>query len=181
MAVLVERWRKRDPYLVDVEGLCGFISEMTANMQILEDFKKDASVLDWANNNIQRKKYACIHAVFTYPSKDDPARYSGLYSVSLMGMNYLQFLDLKEGRESKGGRFLCIEIMHEETLGYDPERPHVKGNFSLHSYYDADWNPIEKPRMMKAVEKHLSRVSRWYGSPTKMKTEPYPTPPLWEE
>jgi len=177
--LLVYEWRKTDPYLLDAEGFIKFISDMTMKIQKLEELKQEASILDWANRHIQRKKYACISAVFTYPCKDDPTRYSGLYSVPLA--DYLQFLGLKERSEKKGSRFLCIDIMHEETSDHHPERPHVKGTFPLHTFYDADWNPIEKPKMMKKIEKHLSRVSAWYSSSTKMETEPYPTPPVWED
>jgi len=176
--LLVDEWRKIDPYLLDAEGFTKFISDITVKIQKLEDLKQETSILDWANNNIQRKKYACISAVFTYPCKDDPTRYSGLFSSPLT--DYLQFLELKEKTEKKGSIFLCIDVMHEETLDHDPERPHVKGTFSLHTFYDADWNQIEKPKMMRKIEKHLSRVSRWYSSLTRMEAEPYPTPPVWE-
>lgn len=179
--LLVNEWRKTDPYLLDAEGFIKFISDVTEKFQKLEELKRDASILEWANNNIQRKKYACISAVFAYASKDDPTRCSGLYSTPLTDIDYLQFLELKETRKEIGGRFLCIEVMHEETLDHDPERPHTKGTFPLHTFYDADWNPIEKPKMMKKIEEHLSRVSSWYSSPTRMEAEPYPTPPVWED
>ena len=174
---LVQEWKKRDPYLLDDEGYLRFLNDLLARIQKLEEWQKDASILDWAHDNIQRKKYAAIGAVFAYQNRE--GRYIGLTSTSITSMNYLQVLELIKEREKQ--RFLCIEIMHEKILDHDPERPHVKGTFSLHTYYDIDLNQIEKPLMMKKIEKHLSKVSRWYSSPTKMETEPYPTAPLWEE
>jgi len=177
--LLVQEWKKTDPYLLNAEGYLEFLEDLLPKMLKLEEWQKDASILDWAHDNIQRKKYAAIGAVFTYRNRE--GRYSGLMLTSITSMNYLQVLELTKEREGQHYRFSCIEIMHEEILDHDPERPHIKGTFSPHTYYDVNLNRIEKPGMMKKIEKHLSKVSRWYSSPTKMETEPYPTPPLWDE
>ena len=177
--LVVQEWKKRDPYLLDFEGYLEFLDDLLRKMQKLEGWQRDASILDWAHDNIQRKKYATVGAVFAYCNRE--GRYSGLMLTSITSINYLQVLDLIKERERQHYTFLCIEIIHEKILDHDPERPHVKGTFSLHTYYDINLNQIEKPLMMKKIEKHLSKVSRWYSSPTKMETEPYPTAPLWEE
>ena len=175
---LVREWRRIDPYLLDVDGYLEFLDKMRK----LEDWQKDVSILDWAHNNIQRKKYATIGAAFA--DCNEEGRSSGLILTPITDINYLQVLELVRERRAEGLRFLCIDIIHEEIFeifDHDPERPCVKVTFGLHSYYDINLNQIEKPLMMKKIEKHLSKVSRWYSSPTKMETEPYPTAPLWEE
>ena len=63
---LVQEWKKRDPYLLDDEGYLEFLHDILPKMQKLEGWQRDASILDWAHDNIQRKKYAAIGAVFAY-------------------------------------------------------------------------------------------------------------------
>lgn len=170
---LLEEWKKHDPLLTDPEGFQRFFTRAQCLQELqsqLTTWKKD----EWGPKEI--KKYRGIWAEFATRDNENPRRFNGLFSIPVNDLT--RFEEIKKKLEAKGDMFLCFQVMHEETLDHDPERPHIKGTFSKYDYYDYNWEPISKPPFMKEIEKHLNRVSRWYNRGQK-ENEPYPTAPLW--
>lgn len=170
---LVQEWKKHDPLLSDLDGFQRFVERHQRFQELY------VQLTTWYPNGggpKEIKKYRRIGAVFASPSKDDPLRYSGLSYVPVS--NLVAFEGLKKKCESWGDLFLCFDVMHEENLDHDPDRPHIKGTFCKYTYYDYDWQPIPKPDFLKQVEQHLNRVSRWYDRGLEQKGVPYPAPPF---
>lgn len=172
-AKLLKEWKKHDPFLEDIEGFQRFV-ERVQRFEELDSQTTTWNEGEWGPKEI--KKYRGIWAVFAMESNFLPGRFSGLLSTPIDDL--ISFDKTKEKTESHGDRFLCFQVMHEKALDHHPERPRIKGTFSIHDYYNLDWESIPKPEMLKKIDKHLSRVSRWYNKPKE--NEPYPTPPLWE-
>ena len=170
---LLEEWKKHDPFLTDLEGFQRFV-ERVQRFEELHSQTTTCNEDGWGPKEI--KKYRGIWAVFACRTKEDPRRFCGLF---FQPIDDLTTFDYTKGKyEKRGDIFLCFQVMHEKTLDHHPERPHIKGTFAMYDYYNYDWEPIPRPEMMKKIEKHLNRVSRWYNK--HKENEPYPTPPLWE-
>jgi len=170
---VVKFWKKSDPFLTDIEGFQKFVERVQKFRELYAEVTtwKELGVVD------EKRKYRRIDAVFGHEAPKQPRRFCGLFYMPIN--NFLTFEEAKRRIEKHGDRFICFDIMHEELLDHDPERPHVKGCFSKHSYYNYDWEPIEKPEIIKKIERHLRRVSNWYSSGAPLKGESCPTPPLW--
>jgi len=172
---LLSFWRKRDPLLLNPEGFQEFVERQ----QFLAELRSQLTIFE--DGMPKRKgKYRGIWAVFASLDPEHPGRYCGLFYLPVTSM--VQFELTKEKLEKHGDRFVCFEVMHEEILDYDPERPHVKGTFPKVEYYDYAWRRLpEKPRMLRLIEKHLRKVAKWYNEGGSKRGEPYPVPPAWEE
>jgi len=171
---LVEEWKKRDPLLSDLEGFLRLLERVQRFQEL------HSQLTTWHENGggpKEIKMFRGISAIFALKDRGSPQRYGGLSYIPVSDL--LAFDGLKEKLEAGGDLFLCFEVMHEETLDHDPERPHVRGTFSKYTYYDCDWEPVAKPEFMKKIEEHLRKVSEWYNRGAEMTSEPYPTPPLW--
>jgi len=180
-ASLIEEWKKQDPLLEDFEGFLNFTDRVGRFEQLLSE------LTTWNESGGENghflipkeiKKYRGIWAVFASRSKEDQRRFCRLFCQPVRDLK--QFEEDQKWIEKHGDVFVCFEVMHEETLDYDPENPRVKGSFSKSSYYDLDWQPLtSKPDIITKIERHLRKVSEYYNQGAETKGEPYPTPPAW--